>query len=300
MTCPLSNSESIHHFAHISDIHLPPPSLSWPSFFNKRLLSYILWQTRRRHVHSEKILNKLLQTILEHKELNALLITGDQTNFGTKEEYLQICSWLHKIPLPCHIIPGNHDFMTYTPPEKSTKLWQAWTGKNFPYVKLYSKIAIIGVNSAIPALPFMAYGYVKKRQRERLAALLEYYGKKDYCRVIMIHHPPGKNLLPPQKSLFGLDNFASLLKKYNVELVLHGHSHHATITKIDGTDIPLLGVSAASMKSDRFEKISSWNHLTFSEEKHYWNIQNIRRNYLGEILEKTLWQRPKNTNNVII
>lgn len=283
------------HFAHISDIHLPPPAnLPWSSFLNKRFWSRILWHYKRRHLHSPEIFYQILENILSHKELSGVLITGDQTNFGTEEEYLQIASWLKTMKLPSFVIPGNHDLMAPISPQKSLHHWQEWGGKNFPYVKIFHNIALIGVNSALPALPFMAYGAVRKKQREKLAQLLEFYGERNYCRILMIHHPPKAHLVSPAKSLLGSASFSSLLKKYGVEIILHGHSHNATSTTLEGSDIPLLGISSASMKSDLPYRVASWNHLIFSEEKHAWIIQNIRRNYQGDILEISTWQRNKN------
>lgn len=277
------------HLAHISDLHLPPPSIPWTAFFNKRLLSRILWLGNRRYVHQANIVTQLLDNIKSCKEIQALLITGDQTNFGTTEEYQATAKWLEKLPLPAMVVPGNHDFMAPISQKKSLDLWQDWSGPDYPWVRLVDKVAIIGLNSSLPTLPFTAYGRITPKQYRRLEILLKYYKEKKCCRVVMIHHPPRKGLLPRRKSLLDTRKLAQCLARHGAELVIHGHSHNATFTTVEGTKIPLLGVSSASLKSKQVPRIASWNHLHFLQDFTGWNITVTRQSYQGEQLAEYGW-----------
>ncbi|MXV44472.1 metallophosphoesterase [Saccharibacter sp. 17.LH.SD] len=279
--------------AHLSDPHLPPPRLRWTSlFFNKRLLSFLLWKTQRRLAHLSSVNQQLLEKIRSHGNIAATLVSGDITNFGTYEEYQSSQHWLKKLPEPAIVVPGNHDIMVAIPPEKSLHLWGEWCDDVFPFVRVIDHVAIIGLNSAIPTPLFTAYGCLKKRQLAKLETLLDVLGKEGYCRVIMIHHPPKKGLLPLRKSFLGTKAFARVLQRKGAEIVLHGHSHNATINTIEGTKIPLVGVGAASLKSDHPQKEASWNHLLLTPKEHNWHIALTRQNYKGQVMETREWVAP--------
>lgn len=275
--------------AHMSDPHLPPPDIAWSSFLNKRLLSRLLWVSRRRHVLRSSITEQLLKNIATHEELSALLISGDITNFGTHEEYRQASDWLRSLPLSPIVIPGNHDLMAPIAYDKSLALWENWSDRHFPFVRFFGKIAIIGLNSALPTPPFTAYGRIDRKQLQKLAELLAELGKEGYCRVVMLHHPPRKGLLPYRKSLINTPAFSRILRTHGAELVLHGHSHDATLTTVEGTSIPLLGVSAAAMDSDSPERRASWNHLTFTPHDEGWQIRLLRKDHTGRTLSRMKW-----------
>ena len=276
--------------AHMSDPHLPPPpSIAWSAFLNKRLLSRILWLSKRRHVLRPSITAELLESIASHKELSGLLISGDITNFGTQEEYRQAAAWLSTLPLTPVVVPGNHDFMAPISYENSLAQWEKWADSSFPFVRFFGKVAVIGLNSALPTPPFTAYGRIDRKQRQKLARLLAELGEEGYCRVVMIHHPPRKKLLPYRKSLINTSAVADILRTYGAELVLHGHSHDATLTTVDGTDIPLLGVGAAGMDSQNPQRKASWNHLTFIPHHEGWQIKLIRRDHKGHLFSRMEW-----------
>lgn len=275
--------------AHMSDPHLPPPAIAWSSFLNKRLLSRILWRSKRRHVLRPDVTAQLIENIATHKEVSALLISGDITNFGTREEYEQAASWLGKLPISPIVVPGNHDFMAPITYGNSLALWENWAEGNFPFVRCFGKVAVIGLNSALPTLPFTAYGYIGKKQRQKLAKLLAELGKEGYCRVVMLHHPPHKGLLPYRKSLIDTAALAKILQSHGAELVLHGHSHNATLTTVEGTDIPLLGISAAAMDSHHLERKAGWNHLTFTPHEDGWQIKLLRKDYTGTVFSRMKW-----------
>ncbi|WP_237442167.1 MULTISPECIES: metallophosphoesterase [unclassified Saccharibacter] len=289
---PLQAAQTIS-LAHISDPHLPLPSIPWTSFFlNKRLLSALLWRIKRQHCLRPDINKRLLKSIQSVKTLSNILVSGDITNFGTYEEYLSSRSWLQRLPAPPIVVPGNHDIMVPITPEKSLALWKEWSGESYPFVRLIGHVAIIGLNSALPTPPFTAYGYLSKSQLLELESLLETLGKQGYCRVVMIHHPPKKGLLKKQKSLLNTNKLSRILQRRGAELVVHGHSHNATVTTVENTDIPLVGIGAASMYSHCDHRQASWNHFIFTPQTNEHHIQLMRYNYEGEIMTQKQWSAP--------
>lgn len=285
----LNRHDSIIHLAHISDPHLPPPTIPWTSFLNKRLLSRVLWASKRRHLLRPIITEQLLKNISTYTHIRALLISGDLTNFGTKEEYIQAITWLKSLPNLPIVVPGNHDFMAPISHKNSLALWEEWSGKTFPFVRFFDGVAVVGLNSALPTLPFTAYGFINKKQRNNLAKLLAELGKEGYCRVVMLHHPPRKGLLPYRKSLINTHALGEILSSCGAELVLHGHSHDATFTTVENTNIPLLGVSAAAMDSQKLRRMAGWNYLSFKPDREGWNITVQRKTISGHTFSHFTW-----------
>ena len=276
--------------AHISDPHLPPPPVHWRAALNKRALSLLSWKKHRQYVHLTQTCAALVKDI-GRTGVDTILVSGDLTNFGTPDEFASAARWLEALPAPALVIPGNHDCMVRQSASVGLDQWERWSSRQYPYVRLQNGVAIIGVNSGIPTAPFMAYGRVGRRQRERLEALLEQLGKEGLCRVVMIHHPPKRGLVPWRKSLLDYREVAAVLRRAGAELVLHGHSHDATLTHIAGTDIPLLGVASASLTDDRPHRQACWNHLTIHPYEEGWKIDLARHRLDGSVSERASWKR---------
>lgn len=250
--------------AHISDVHLPPPSPlpGWRSFCNKRLLSLASWKRHRSHRHLRTLSDEILGDIARlHPDL--ILNTGDLTNFGLTEEFQQGAAWLRRLPRPGLIVPGNHDAMVGQSWQDGAGLWSEWMERcgedDFPYCRRFGEIAVIGVNSAVSTPPFMACGRVGAEQRARLARLLD--ETRSLCRIVMIHHPPRRGLVPWRKSLLDHRRTAGVIARHGAALVLHGHSHDGTIAAIPGSAIPLVGVASASLRSSRSWRQAGWNRI---------------------------------------
>ena len=280
--------------AHLSDPHLPPPPVRWWEALNKRALSLISWKKHRRHVHLAATCMEIVQDIAR-ANVDAILVSGDLTNFGTPAEFTLAAEWLEKLPAQALVIPGNHDCMIRQSPGKGILQWEKWSAATYPYARIHNGVAILGVNSGIPTPPFMAYGRVGHKQLARLETLLTQLGDAGLCRVVMIHHPPRKGLVPWRKSLLDHPALAKLLQRTGAEIVLHGHSHDATLTHIAGTEIPLLGVASASLTDKRAHRQACWNHLTIRPRKSGWTIDLARHRPDGSITEQASWFRPQGT-----
>nr|WP_294915314.1 metallophosphoesterase [uncultured Neokomagataea sp.] len=249
--------------AHISDPHLPPPPVPWHKALNKRALSLLSWYKHRQHVHQAPLCDAIVQDIARHA-IDAILVSGDLTNFGTPAEFAHAAEWLENLPAPAFVIPGNHDAMITQPASAGRDQWKHWSSEQYPYVRQYGDVAIIGIDSGVPTPPFMACGRVGTQQRQRLAALLKRTREAGLCRVVMIHHPPRKGLVPWRKALHDMKPVIDILRQEGAEIVLHGHSHNATLTCIPGSTIPLLGVASASLQDPRPHRQACWNQLTIT------------------------------------
>ena len=137
------------------------------------------------------------------------------------------------------MVPGNHDAYVPGAFDKICRSWGAWmTGDGlaapadrhaFPYMRVRGKVALIGVSTARATAPFMANGFFREDQSHRLGALLDKAAGHGLFRVVMIHHPPVRNAVGQHKRLFGIGNFQKTVARHGAELVLHGHSHDASL-----------------------------------------------------------------------
>lgn len=69
--------------AHFSDPHLSTLAgvITLRHLLNKRLLGFLSWYRRRRHIHSPRILDALLADLADTAP-DHIVVTGDLTNWG--------------------------------------------------------------------------------------------------------------------------------------------------------------------------------------------------------------------------
>jgi len=271
--------------AHLSDVHLPPPAPlpSWRAFTNKRALSVASWKRHRVHRHRPELATIVREDIVAAAP-DLVLNTGDLTNFGLPEECAAAADWLASMPARTLVVPGNHDAMVRSNWPDHAGSWSEWMESTdetgFPYCHIHGDVAVIGLNSAIPTPPFMACGRIGKRQREKLAQLLD--ETKTLCRVVMIHHPPRAGLVPWRKSLLDYKAVAAVIARHGASIVLHGHSHDATLATVPGSEIPLVGVPSASLLSSRPWRQSGWNRIAITPTQEGWTIDLQTRQFTSD------------------
>ncbi|MDE7547453.1 metallophosphoesterase [Acetobacter fabarum] len=271
--------------AHFSDPHLPLVSLpSWREWRFKRALSLLSWFYRRRHLHTSAPLLRVMQDI-EQAHPALVAITGDMTNLGLLSEFRAAERWLkkHNLP-PTLLVPGNHEALVREKSVEKRALWAPWLHMDengrAPSVLVQDHVALIGVNTAVPTLPFMATGRAGQEQLDLLGKTLKALGESGLCRVVLLHHPPVARLVQNRKSLTDLNMLQDILRREGAELVLHGHSHRATACTIPSTSIPVLGVTSASHIASSPQKAAGWNRITITAQPDTWDIT-VQRRVLG-------------------
>jgi 3',5'-cyclic AMP phosphodiesterase CpdA len=261
--------------AHLSDPHVPSPlALAPRDLLNKRLFGYINWITRRRHVHRLAVLD-LLAADLAAQRPGHIAITGDLANLSLPSEFPAVSRWLQQLGTPqtVSIVPGNHDAYVRLP--GSLALWPEWraymssdavdggparvsgapaapatavAGNGFPYLRRRSRLAIVGVSTAIPTAPGVSSGLVGAGQLQRLRTLLSDLRREPVFRLVLLHHPPLATTTARHKGLRDAAALRAVLAETGAELLLHGHDHRFRHRQIDGGDgpIPVIGVPSAS------------------------------------------------------
>lgn len=250
---------------HLSDPHLSTPTgLRARDVMGKRLLGYLSWRLHRRAEHRGEVLAALHSDLAEQRP-DHVAVTGDLTHIGLPDEYRQVRDWLHTLgePASVSVVPGNHDAYVHAPVAQSLDHWGEFmesdagaicrsadfAGDAFPYLRVRGEVALIGVSTALPSLPFLATGKVGADQLARLGPILAETREAGLCRVLLIHHPTSREETSARKGLVDVAAFRAVVAREGVELVLHGHTHRAswnTIPVPDGGTAPSIGVPSSS------------------------------------------------------
>ena len=248
--------------AHLSDIHLSPlPNVHWQDLLSKRITGYLNWKLKRKNQMQANTLEPLVEH-LKSKNPNLTAITGDIVNLSLDAEFEQARKWIEKHfkPEKTCLIPGNHDVYLKGALAKFQSSFGDYAkgemidNEPFPYVKRLKDVAIISCSSAVPTMPFMAYGEFDVAQALRLSKTLKTLKKANYFRIVLIHHPVVDLAAEKfRKGLHGSKRFQQIIKENGAELVLHGHTHKSSVSAITGVknggnggETPVIGVASAS------------------------------------------------------
>lgn len=213
------------------------------------------------------------------------VVTGDLTQIGLPEEFIQARDWLHGLgdAGAVTVIPGNHDQYVAERWEQSFALWcdylasddaEGWSAGAWPSLRVRGPVAIIGLNSAFPADWLRAVGRVGADQRARLGRLVEGLGGKDLFRLALVHHAPVPGIDPWRKRLLDCTETALALAAGQTHLVLHGHDHRASFSSIAATPaIPAVAVPSASFGLDIPGKLAAYNIYRVQKAADGWRVR---------------------------
>ncbi|WP_170150001.1 metallophosphoesterase family protein [Kushneria sinocarnis] len=270
-----SLSRPAWRLAHLSDPHFTVPEWRhWREMLNKRVPGYLAWHRRRRHVHHRAILDALMQDI-SHQQPDHVALTGDLTQLGLAAECRQARHWLEQLApessVTMSVIPGNHDTYAPEPTAVPLSLWEPWMSDDpdstrkapdhprlagsrdnraaFPWLRRRGRISLIGTSTALPTPWPMATGSLGSAQLERLAACLQHAGRRGDYRILLIHHVPCRGMIHWRKRLTDMAALQDVIRRYGVELVLHGHAHRPMQGWLETPTghAPVIGAPSASL-----------------------------------------------------
>ncbi len=202
-----------------------------------------------------------------------VLVTGDLTNIGTREEADHAAKLLNRFEMPFYIVPGNHDDRAI--------LWQVFGGKACPamaggfinYVIDNHNVRLIGMDSVAAGA---SGGALCDTRANWLEARLGEEAEKP--TVIFMHHPPVKcSVLETDEDGFaGVERLGQIITKYdNIERILCGHIHLLVHARWQGTVVTTAPSMGMQLGLDlTMERPSEF----FLEDPgyllHYWTPQN--------------------------
>lgn len=135
---------------------------------------------------------------------------------------------------------------------------------DYPKLRIFGRVAVIALCSAIPTPIFRAGGRLGSTQLVRLERLLERARALGLFRLVMVHHPITVSSEPTRRALWDAGALREVLMRQGAELVLHGHTHRRRLGAVPGPDgpIPVIGVPSSSELGSRPGKLAQYHLYT--------------------------------------
>lgn len=269
--------------AHLSDSHTTPVRASGVrAMLNKRIFGWCKWTFERSKIHRPEVLDALVAD-LRGMQPDHVAITGDLTNLGFESEFRAAGAWLRQLGDRqfVSLVPGNHDAYVPTPWHRAWAHWREYldsdsgdnaliapaasfqelTDASFPSVRIRGPVALVGVCTAQPVGVFRAGGSVGPPQLARLEQILRELADTEYCRIVLIHHPPQYGDWTLRRGLGDSADVCRVLERVGADLVLHGHAHKTMIESVAGPygAIPVIGVRSASDRGHRPDRVAQYH-----------------------------------------
>ena len=274
--------------AHFSDLHVLSLAGVGPHrFLNKRLSGWANLRFKRNHVHKPAYVRAIAREITRAK-IDHVAITGDLTNLALEPEFAAVKRLIEEdlglSPADVSVVPGNHDL--YTRGAMSSRRFRTYFGEfiasdlaeipvdvglgGFPLVRIRGPLAIIGLSSAVPRLPFVAAGKVGRAQLDALARALVHPAVKERTPVVLLHHPahnPASRLKTLLEGLHDADELAGHMQGVEHGLILHGHLHRRVRRSLATRtgSMHVVGATSASLHHEQPERMAGFNVYDFDD-----------------------------------
>lgn len=252
----------------------------------QRLLGYLNWIAGRGSFHDRKTLDRLTAD-LKASNADHIAVTGDLTNISLPLEFQQAAEWLRELGPPDRVtvVPGNHDAYVPMPVESGLGHWAAYMASDktgaafvsadqsgFPFVRVVGDVALIGLSSACPTLPFMATGRLKQPQIEAFRAVLTQLGDHDLFKIVLVHHPPLPGMSDWRRGLHDAEALREVLRELGPNLVLHGHDHQRTHVVLESSrgPVPIIGAPSASVGKEGSWALAAYHLYEISRSNGGW------------------------------
>ncbi|KEI14257.1 serine/threonine protein phosphatase [Clostridium novyi B str. ATCC 27606] len=173
--------------------------------------------------HHERIKENWINKITNK---DTVLIAGDISWSMKMEDGMEDLEWIHKLPGKKIISKGNHDYW-WGSISKLNSLYEDISFIQNNYF-VYEDYAICGTRGWIPPSDKFTQHDEKiyNREKIRLRISLDSAKKAGYEKIIvMIHYPPVNDK-------FEETELIKIFKEYNVEKVIYGHLHGASLKNI--------------------------------------------------------------------
>jgi 3',5'-cyclic-AMP phosphodiesterase len=179
-------------------------------------------------------LRQAVDSVLRLKQRpDAVVVTGDLTDFGRPAEYEHLAQLLAPLAMPVYLLPGNHD--------DRDQLRRSFPGHDYLGDGEFVQYAVDVGGLRLIALDTVeagqSHGGLCEARLNWLEAQLQLSSHRPV--VIAMHHPPFETLIGHMDEI-GLLNGAAELEAIvarhpNVERVICGHLHRAIDVRFGGT-----------------------------------------------------------------
>ncbi len=213
------------------------------------------------HIGSEKYFDRdpLIHVLNKLNEggYDLLIHSGDITQEGKEEHFIEAQKLLSKVETPCVTIPGNHDKRS-----GGIALYKKYIGPPNGTMEQDEAIVIF-VDSCVQDSNDGRVGMTKFNMISR--ALREYSDKT--IKILVIHH----HILPipmagrERNVLSNAGDLLDLFLRFEVDLVLSGHRHYPNVYNINNT--VFVNAGTVSGKKTRYGDVNSYNEIDIDEDK---------------------------------
>lgn len=187
--------------------------------------------------HDPKAAEGLAADIAGQKP-DLIVASGDFTQVGTKEEFIQARAFLDTLETPVFAVPGNHDVPAINIVRRLLNpygLYRKYIAKNLEPVLEMDGVVFVGMKTARRARLEWNWGHgtISKDQLEHLEQRFA-QASPDAIRVIVAHHPllfPTEPMLQKTKRVKRADDALETFASLGVRLVLSGHFHLSYVRK---------------------------------------------------------------------
>jgi 3',5'-cyclic AMP phosphodiesterase CpdA len=264
--------------AHLTDPHVGPlPRPKLRELLNKRLTGWVNWHRGRHETHDMEVLADLVADIREQAP-DHILCTGDLCNIGLPDEWKTSRLFMETLgdPRDVSFVPGNHD--AYVPGSLEGLLSHLapftrsddGVEQTFPYLRRRGVVALVGLSSAIPTLPFVASGRLGRRQLSEAEEMLGELARDCDCfRIVLIHHPPHVGGADSGRHLTDAPKFEAMIRRVGAELVVHGHNHVGSLAGLPGPrgPVPIVGAPSASARAGTLVDKAGYHLFTIDRDE---------------------------------
>jgi 3',5'-cyclic AMP phosphodiesterase CpdA len=161
--------------------------------------------------------------------IDAIVVTGDLTDFGKPDEYARFLDLTRNLPAPVFAVPGNHDRREPMRAAFSSRTWMPSDGP-IQWLLALDDFAIIGLDTLVEG---QGSGALCTQGLTFLKAALDGLSPKPV--MIAVHHPPFLTGIPTMDAQ-GFDNrdaLLSMLGDYDGEVqIICGHVHRMVVSRL--------------------------------------------------------------------
>ncbi|KKC31806.1 metallophosphoesterase family protein [Devosia psychrophila] len=167
-----------------------------------------------------------------------VVVSGDFTQIGTKEEFGQAREFLDKLDAPVFAVPGNHDVPAVNILRRFFDPYGFYKRYISPDLEPFLEmdgVALVGMRTSRRARLEWNWGH-GTISRGQLEDLEERFAKAspDAVRIIVAHHPllfPTAPMMQKTKRVKRADDALETFASLGVRLVLSGHFHLSYVRK---------------------------------------------------------------------
>jgi 3',5'-cyclic AMP phosphodiesterase CpdA len=209
---------------------------------------------------------------IERQKPDLVVFSGDFTQVGSNREFLQAREFIDKITAPVFTVPGNHDIPRFNSLQRFIDPMKRYRRHIMPLVDTIHEddnCYVVGINTARPVLPHWnwANGMISKAQIDFVHRSFR-HAPNEKVRIFVCHHPlVNVQNSPIDTVVWGSTELMEVLESQQVDVVLTGHIHHASILPYKESRGPVM-IGSASATSTRLRKQSNgYNIIRLSREK---------------------------------